>query len=255
MAAESARAKANRHQQMADRYGRGADGEEATAEALTALVAQGWVVLHDVAWPGRRLANIDHVAVGPPGVFVIDSKNWSGRIAVEHGLLRQNGRLRMSAVMGAEQAASAVAELVPEVPRHAVRAVLAFTTALPSETVDDVLICSTETLAAALDTAPTAPAALTPEQVNALADQLRRTLVPATDPRRSTKAASCAVEPRRASERRPRGRRTPGRPRRTRRRGAGRAGEAADRAGDRDHPGAEPGRARGRRSAGVRPPC
>ena len=218
MAAESARAKAKRHREIADRYGRGADGEEATAQALAPLAAQGWVVLHDVAWPGRRLANIDHVAVGPPGVFVIDSKNWSGRVAVERGLLRQNGRVRTTAVMGADEAASAVADLLPELTRHEVRAVLAFTGALPTETVDDVLLCSTEELAAVLISAAPASLPLDPEQVQVLADQLRRSLVPATDPGRSTTAVSRAVRPSQASERRPRGSRTPARQGRSRRR-------------------------------------
>jgi hypothetical protein len=60
-----------------DRWRRGADGELATAEMLAALPGRRWVVLHDraVPAPGSR-ANIDHVAVGPTGVWVIDSKAY-----------------------------------------------------------------------------------------------------------------------------------------------------------------------------------
>lgn len=47
--------------------------EEATARALVGLPAE-WTVLHDVTWPGRRHADVDHVVVGPGGVFVIDSR-------------------------------------------------------------------------------------------------------------------------------------------------------------------------------------
>lgn len=71
----------------------------------------GWSTIHDVRWPGRRLANVDHVVVGPGGVFVVDSKNWSGRITVTGGHLRQNGRSREKAVAGAADAALAVAEI------------------------------------------------------------------------------------------------------------------------------------------------
>ncbi len=201
MAAESARAKARHHQQIADRYGRGADGEEATAEALAALDRQAWVVLHDVAWPGRRLANLDHVAIGPSGVFVIDSKNWSGRVAVERGVLRQNGRARTSTVTCAEGAASAVADLAPQVPREAVRAVLAFTAGAPTESVGDVLVCTTATLVATLVAQPTC---LAPEQANALAEELRQQLTPATDPRQKGAIRGGAVSPERHRERRSR---------------------------------------------------
>ena len=58
----------------------GAEGERQTAQSLAALRQHGWLVLHDLHWPGRPFANIDHIAVGPGGVVVIDSKNWSGRI-------------------------------------------------------------------------------------------------------------------------------------------------------------------------------
>ena len=68
----------------------GAEGERLTAKALAALPA-GWVVLHDVHWPGRPLANLDHIAVGPGGVVIIDSKNWTGKVQVRDGTLRRTG--------------------------------------------------------------------------------------------------------------------------------------------------------------------
>ncbi len=48
------------------------DAAEQTARALVALPAD-WTVLHHVRWPGRSGATVDHVVVGPGGVFVIDS--------------------------------------------------------------------------------------------------------------------------------------------------------------------------------------
>ena len=77
---------------------------------------EGWQVLHDLHWPGRPFANIDHIVVGPGGVFVIDSKNWLGRIDVRDGVLRQNGYRRTEACDGAAQAAAAVAALLQ--PQH-----------------------------------------------------------------------------------------------------------------------------------------
>lgn len=51
----------------------GAWGEEATAKQLAKLRAPEWTVLHDLA-NGQH--NFDHVVVGPPGVFCLNSK-WS----------------------------------------------------------------------------------------------------------------------------------------------------------------------------------
>lgn len=58
----------------------GAEGERRTADLLDPMAEEGWVIFHDLACPGSS-ANIDHLAVGPNGIFVIDTKRWrSGRI-------------------------------------------------------------------------------------------------------------------------------------------------------------------------------
>ncbi|MGW3369746.1 nuclease-related domain-containing protein [Streptosporangium canum] len=54
---------------------RGALGERRTARALRRLERAGHLVLHDRALP-RGKANVDHLVIGPCGVFVVDSKNW-----------------------------------------------------------------------------------------------------------------------------------------------------------------------------------
>jgi Nuclease-related domain len=58
---------------------RGAAGERQTARLLDRLGREGYVVFHDLAMPGSA-ANLDHLVVGPSGVFVIDSKQWSGQV-------------------------------------------------------------------------------------------------------------------------------------------------------------------------------
>jgi hypothetical protein len=60
---------------------RGARGERRTARHLRKLVRAGWTVLHDVSIPGSR-ANGDHLLIGPPGVFLVDSKAWHGTITL-----------------------------------------------------------------------------------------------------------------------------------------------------------------------------
>jgi hypothetical protein len=60
----------------------GAAGERRTARLLGPLERHGWVVLHDLAVPGSW-ANLDHLVIGPGGVFVIDSKLYRGRLRVD----------------------------------------------------------------------------------------------------------------------------------------------------------------------------
>jgi hypothetical protein len=61
---------------------RGAAGERRTARLLAPLERHGWVVLHDLAVP-RSQANIDHLVIGPGGVFVIDSKQYRGGLQLD----------------------------------------------------------------------------------------------------------------------------------------------------------------------------
>jgi hypothetical protein len=51
---------------------RGLLGEQAVAEQLQPLFADGYRIFHDV--PGDGKWNIDHVVVGPAGVFAIETK-------------------------------------------------------------------------------------------------------------------------------------------------------------------------------------
>ncbi len=58
---------------------RGAHGERHTARLLDRLTRDGYVIFHDLAVPDSP-ANVDHVVIGPSGVFVIDSKQWTGSV-------------------------------------------------------------------------------------------------------------------------------------------------------------------------------
>jgi hypothetical protein len=162
MAGESAQAVAERQRERADRlvesaarWERGAVGENATAAVLKEVEAQGWTVLHDVRWPGRRYANIDHIVIGNGQVYVIDSKNWAGSVTATGGKLRQNGRDRQRQVIGVGEAAKAVAALAPMLPPTTVHPVLCL---VRDEWVNarfgDVQVCSTLNLVAVLQGPP-----------------------------------------------------------------------------------------------------
>ncbi len=73
-----------------DRWARGAAGEQATAALLAHLAPSRWTVLHDLAVPGSR-ANIDHLVIGPTGLWVVDTKAFRGRVEARWGRLRVGG--------------------------------------------------------------------------------------------------------------------------------------------------------------------
>jgi hypothetical protein len=65
-----------------DRWRRGAEGERRTEKVLKPLQRDGWTVVHDLP---HGQGNIDHVVIGPAGIFLLDSKVWSGTVTVDDG--------------------------------------------------------------------------------------------------------------------------------------------------------------------------
>ncbi len=106
--------------QDARNWARGARGERRTARQLRRLVRLGWVVFHDLAVPGSS-ANADHLVIGPGGIFLLDSKNWRGRLAFTADGTLWHGRYPLTATLatiGFES--NAIADAIG-VPRHIVQ--------------------------------------------------------------------------------------------------------------------------------------
>lgn len=74
----------------ANRFRLGAEGERRTARALRPLIDTGWEAFHDLDWTA---GNIDHVIAGPPGVFLLETKNWNCRASVAGGRVVFNRRV------------------------------------------------------------------------------------------------------------------------------------------------------------------
>lgn len=68
--------------QSTESWGSGARGERIVAARLATLTGRGVITIHDRRIPGSR-ANIDHIAVGPCGVFVIDAKVTRGKVSAK----------------------------------------------------------------------------------------------------------------------------------------------------------------------------
>ena len=212
MAGESAHELARRQREKAERllrsaemYERGGDGERVVGAILDQLRQEGWEVFHDVRWPGRQRANLDHVVVGPPGVFVIDAKNWSGRIEVRDQTFRRDGRRQDRTVAAAGEAALAVQPLLSPEVGVTTRSVLCFVRDEPlSGWCYDVMICSSANLREML---LGRPPVLTPDQVRSAAVELQLGFqaaarsMPAPPPRPGARPTSIRV---RSSVRSPR---------------------------------------------------
>jgi hypothetical protein len=107
-------------------WARGAAGEGELAASL-ARHCPNVIVLHDRRMPGSH-ANIDHMAIAPSGVYVIDTKRYKGKIEVRKpwfgdAKLVIGGRDKTKLVDGLTRQAEAVQKTIeliaPQVPLHA----------------------------------------------------------------------------------------------------------------------------------------
>lgn len=81
--AASKRAQARKLEEEAKNWDQGAAGERQVGAILDRL-PDDYVVFHDLGIPGSA-ANVDHLVVGPGGVFAIDSKNFSYPLTLGRG--------------------------------------------------------------------------------------------------------------------------------------------------------------------------
>jgi Nuclease-related domain len=151
---------------------RGAVGERRTARLLDPLERHGWAVLHDLAVPGSR-ANLDHLVIGPGGVFVIDSKQYRGTLQLDSSGRLWHGRYPLAPTLRAVSFEADQAALVLPDPGVAVVPIVAVHGAqVPWGKVvtDGVPVVAARRLPSMLRQLP---AVLGPEQVAAVADQAR----------------------------------------------------------------------------------
>lgn len=102
----------------------GAVGEERLGVRLDGCVSASLAVLHDRLIPGSR-ANIDHLAITPGGIWIIDAKRYKGRprLEIEGGILRPRvdklivGRRNCTKLVdGVQKQVAVVREIAGQVP-------------------------------------------------------------------------------------------------------------------------------------------
>ncbi|GAA4682354.1 nuclease-related domain-containing protein [Nocardioides nanhaiensis] len=119
----------------------------APVRAFAPLHRYGWTVLHDVAWPERRFATIDHVAVGPAGVFVVVSTTDPGVLTSLAPASTADPipvRPELEEVLAA---ATALRQVLPEWVADRLQPMVNVVSSAPHESqAHGVLVCSTTSL-------------------------------------------------------------------------------------------------------------
>jgi hypothetical protein len=173
-------------------------GQPDTASSVLARLDQaGWRSLHARTAPGQRA--IDHITIGPGGIFVIDSHVVDAAGAA--GQLSGTGSVSDATVAAANQLADAVRQLLPPLTRQYVVPVLAYVASAPmSISRGPVQICTTSMLQRVIESCP---AALSSREIDEVFGVLTAGLGgPAPAAERSAPIAATTSEPRRAAPKR-----------------------------------------------------
>lgn len=156
----------------------GASGEETVGAKLEKLTGDGWRVLHSVPVGGRG-SDIDHVLIGPGGVFTVNTKTHPGKqVWVSPRQIRINGQ-PVPYLSNSRYEASRAERLLTRACRFpvSVKPALVFLTGtyFPNVTIkerpDDVLILDRTDIPGAFKRAQRQ---LHPEQVGAVFEMARR---------------------------------------------------------------------------------
>ncbi|HEV7918988.1 MAG TPA: nuclease-related domain-containing protein [Solirubrobacterales bacterium] len=116
------------HEQV---WAQGSGGEQRIAKLLARHLHEDVVLLHDRAVP-RSPANIDHIAVAPSGVWVIDAKCYNGKVTVKRPLFGKSklviaGRNKTNLIDGLAKQVAVVETVMADIaPLIQIRGALCF---------------------------------------------------------------------------------------------------------------------------------
>jgi hypothetical protein len=165
------RAKTSRLPIVGESDARRVEAELRTRHVLEDLPADSWTVVGDLEWPGGRYGHVDHVVVGPSGVYVVDTLAWGNDVTVFGDVLRHEGHAQDSVVSSLAEAAAAVALLTPGVPQRLVKPVLCVSGGVGMEThLGSLLVCSADRLVPMLEARVHS---MSSHQISKASDQLR----------------------------------------------------------------------------------
>jgi hypothetical protein len=122
---------APRHEEA---FRKGAAGEREVANSLAKRLPEGVAeVLHNRRMPGGR-GDIDHLAVSATAVWVIDAKNYTGKVRIERPLFSEQrllirGRNRSKLLDGMDRQVAAVRDALVDFRDVPIHGILCFTEA------------------------------------------------------------------------------------------------------------------------------
>jgi hypothetical protein len=77
-------------------YGGGWEGEKRVIKLLGSKLSDDYVLLNDMYLRGGG-GDIDHVILGPNGIFVLETKNWNGNISCNGDYWQRSGKQNFKA--------------------------------------------------------------------------------------------------------------------------------------------------------------
>ena len=105
------------------KWAKGGEGEQRVGARLEQLLDHHCVILHDRGMPGKKW-NIDHLIIAGSGVWIVDSKNYSGKIelrnvggrSASNFRMHVNGRNRSNLIDGFEWQTQVVTMALGDTP-------------------------------------------------------------------------------------------------------------------------------------------
>jgi hypothetical protein len=91
----------------------GAEGERKTASFLEPLREEGFVILHDRKVTGYG-GNLDHLVIGPTGLWAIETKSLRGKVEIHGDVLRIGGHRRDKIIDQVKQEATIIQVVLGE---------------------------------------------------------------------------------------------------------------------------------------------
>lgn len=186
-----ARKQTDREARRAGRHAAGCRGERAVCSELSRLALDGVHHLDDRRWRGdeKSGANVDHLVIGPQGVFVIDAKNWAGTIEVRGGHVLQDETPRDERLLALGWLVRRVQDaLTATGSAHRARGLVCFASPQPALPAHAGSLLLTD-LPRLVERLAAEPAVLTVDEVSDLAEQLAAEFPPYdVDPREVAEA-------------------------------------------------------------------
>jgi Nuclease-related domain len=150
-------------------------GKESPLPSALASLGAGWQRIDDIQWPGYEFANVDHVLVGPAGLFVIDVQHGTKLYDLgEDAAMRRHARLPKREVEDVVSAAHAVGSLLGMVHRRPMAVLCLVDERRVEATIGEALVCSPDTMIPRLNAM--API-LDETQVREISERLAKDLV------------------------------------------------------------------------------